>query len=125
MPVISQYHIYRFDLQANPNALYVFGDNEARVGLGGQAREMRGEANAIGVATLKAPNVFWNEADAQRQIAVLNHDFVPVFEALEAGRTVIFPLDGIGTGLADLQRKSPTTFQHLLALVAHMSEYNL
>jgi hypothetical protein len=42
MPILYQHRIYRMDLIANPNILYVFGDNTKRVGMGGQAGEMRG-----------------------------------------------------------------------------------
>ena len=35
-------YIRREDVQANPNKIFVFGDNIMREGLGGQAKEMRG-----------------------------------------------------------------------------------
>lgn len=117
---ILQSRIYRADLRANPKAFYVFGDNEGRWGLGGQAKEMRGEPNAIGVATLKAPGVFWTEDDAIRQCAVIDADIEAAAGALLLGCTVIFPLDGIGTGLAELERRSPTTFAHLQQRVAEL-----
>jgi hypothetical protein len=50
--------IYRRDLRANPESLYLFGDNTKRVGIGGQAREMRGEPNAVGIATKNAPGSY-------------------------------------------------------------------
>jgi hypothetical protein len=118
--VILQHRIFRADLKANPIVLYVFGDNERRVGLGGQAYEMRGEPNAVGVATLAAPGVFWSDADAPRQCTVINADMGPLFVALAAGRAIVFPLDGIGTGLADLANRSPKTFAHLQARVADL-----
>jgi hypothetical protein len=118
--LIFQSRIYRADLKANPHAVYVFGDNEQRWGLGGQAAEMRGEPNAIGVATLEAPGKYWSEARAAHQIAVIDADFKPVFSALQLNRAVVFPLDGIGTGLADLERRSPTTFNHLQAVIADL-----
>lgn len=108
-----QSRIYRVDLQANPDTLYVFGDNEARWGKGGQAAEMRDEPNAVGVATLKAPGVYWIEADAERQNAVIDADMAPAFIALRAGRHVVFPLDGIGSGLAMLEPNAPSTWVHL------------
>lgn len=120
MPLIFQSRIYRKDLQANPQCLYVFGDNEDRWGLGGQAKEMRNEPNAIGVATLKSPGEFWNEDGVARQCAVLDKDFVPVFQALRDGKIVVFPLDGIGTGLADLKHQSPTTFAYLQTKIEQM-----
>lgn len=113
MPLILQRRIYRADLKANPRAIYIFGDNEARYGLGGQAAEMRGEPNSIGVATLTAPGTFWTEANIDHQCGVLDADLTPVLGLLRQGRFIIFPLDGIGTGLADLARRSPTTFAHL------------
>ena len=120
MPLILQRRIYRADLQANPKVLYIFGDNEQRFGFGGQAAEMRGEPNAIGVATLKAPGVFWSEADVTRQCPIIDEDTVAVFSALSAGRVVVFPMDGIGTGLADLKHKSPTTFTYLESAIHRM-----
>lgn len=121
MPLIRHKRIYRDDLQANPGVLYIFGDNEQREGLGGQAGEMRGEPNAHGIATLAGPGTYWSEPDSARQCAVLDSDFRGVFAALAADKTVIFPLDGIGTGIADLERRSPTTFAHLMKLVDKMS----
>jgi hypothetical protein len=120
MPLLLQRRVYRADLRANPKTLYVFGDNERRVGYGGQAAEMRDEPNAVGVATLKAPGVFWTEDDAERQCAVIDRDFKPAETALLIGGIVVFPLDGIGTGLAALEAHSPTTFRHLLSRVAEL-----
>lgn len=117
MPIILQHRIYRADLQANPHILYAFGDNEIRKGLGGQAYEMRGEPNAIGIATLYAPGRYWTEAEAARQCAVIDADMAPLFDALRHGELVVFPLDGVGTGLANLQTASPTTFTHLMARI--------
>lgn len=123
MPLIRQSRIYRADLQANPKVLYIFGDNEERFGLGGQAGEMRGEPNAHGIATLVAPALYWNDTGDERQCRVLDSDFGLVFEALKAGRTVVFPLDGIGTGIAALEKKAPVTFAYLLSLVEEMQEF--
>jgi len=121
--LILQSRIYRADLRANPSVLYVFGDNDQRYGLGGQAKEMRGEPNAIGVATLWAPGVFYSDANAVRQNAIIDHDMTPLFKALKADRVVVFPLDGIGTGLADLERQSPLTWRHLHGRVAALKSY--
>lgn len=118
MPLILQSRIYRADLKANPAALYVFGDNEERWGLGGQAREMRGEPNAHGVATLKAPGVFWTDDEFTRQCAVIDVDMLLPFKRLRDGVTIVFPLDGIGTGLADLAARAPRTFAYLQTQIA-------
>ena len=112
MPLILQHRIQRADLKANPHVLYVFGDNPERQGFGGQAGEMRGEPNALGVATCSLAKP-WSEANAAAQCALIDADLAPAFEALRHGEIVVFPLDGIGTGIADLERRSPTTWAHL------------
>lgn len=122
MPLILQHRIYRADLRANPDNLYVFGDNEARVGLGGQAREMRGEPNAVGIATLRAPGIYWSEDRHEHQCQVIDRDVAPLYAALRQGRTVVFPLDSVGTGLADLERQAPSTFAYLQSHVENLKK---
>lgn len=125
MPLVRQLRIFRADLRSNPDVLYIFGDNEARVGLGGQAAEMRGEPNAVGVATLKAPGRYWREEDADRQNAVIDADLVHAFEAMKIGRVIVFPLDGIGTGLADLEPRAPSTFAHLTRCMEELARMGM
>lgn len=120
--LIYQHRIYRKDLQANPHVLYVFGDNEVREGLGGQALEMRGEPNAIGVATLHAPSFFWTDKTYARNCKSIDADMAPLFTALAQGRTVVFPLDGIGTGLARLQENAPLTWEYLCAKIIQLQK---
>ena len=122
MPLILQHKIYRSDLRANPTVLYAFGDNEARVGLGGQAAEMRGEPNAVGIATLRSPRDFWKDDEAAYQNRVIDADMAPLFDALRAGRIVVFPSDGVGSGLAQLERRSPKTWAHLQRRIAELKD---
>jgi hypothetical protein len=113
MPLIYQKWISRDDLQANPEARYVFGDNTQRRGLGGQAKEMRGEPNAIGIVTKWYPDTpnaaFFRDDDFHIDIIHqgVNDDLEMVMEAIEQKRTVIWPLDGIGTGLSRLPQNAP------------------
>lgn len=95
--------------------LYVFGDNVKRVGMGGQAKEMRYEPNAVGVATLNAPGVFYREdpASVDAQNRTIDRDMKPLFDHVKKGGIVIWPADGIGTGLARLPQASPSTFAYL------------
>ena len=118
MPVIYQSRIYRADLQANRNVLYVFGDNVRRAGYGGQAKEMRGEKNAVGVATkwfpAMKPEAFFSDAKHDEQRAIIASDLAPVISALKAGRIIVWPMDDIGTGLSDLPNQAPVTWNWLL-----------
>ena len=55
MPVRLMKFITRQYVKAHPNVYFVFGDNEVRRGYGGQAKEMRGELNTVGVRTKRTP----------------------------------------------------------------------
>lgn len=114
--VIRMQRITRDFVKANPDMLFVFGDNMAGVGLGGQAREMRGEPNAIGVPTKWTPNRtpaayfsdedWWIDSRCPIYFTICTA-FRSIEAALAAGRDVVMPADGLGTGLAELPRRAP------------------
>lgn len=109
------------NLRANPEKLFIFGDNFARRGLGGQAREARGEPNAVGVRTKKAPTYqpgdFLTDAEYPANVTAILEDFQPVFAALQRGQAVVWPADGIGTGIARLPDLAPLTLQFITTLI--------
>lgn len=109
--IIYQKFIFRDDLRRNPNVLYLFGDNMERVGLGGQAKEMRGEPNAVGIATKRRPSMsegeFFSDDDYDEVIATMRHDMKPAIEHLKRGGVVVIPTDGLGTGLSELPQRAP------------------
>lgn len=111
--VLYQTMICRGDLKANPDALYCFGDNCQRIGLGGQAREMRGEPNAVGIATLHAPGHYFSFKDYDLASQVIYVDLARVRNHLKADGLVVFPLDGVGTGLARLKQSAPDIWTYL------------
>lgn len=98
-------------IKANPRVLFAFGDNLARVGFGGQAAEARGCLNAIGIPTKISPlqPIFDDEVDID-----LDRFKIPVIQAfvilrqhLRKGETIVWPKDGVGTGLARLHITAP------------------
>jgi hypothetical protein len=105
--IIFQHRIYRSDLQNNPNILYVFGDNLQREGMGGQAGHMRGEPNAIGIATKRAPSCNDGDffSDKYEELGVVRNDLATLLE--NTHRPIVVPSDGIGTGLSELPQRSP------------------
>lgn len=111
MPLLYQKFIKREHLRANPQVLFVFGDNVLRKGMKGQAAEMRGEPNAIGVATKWEPNSEWNayfhDGDYATIQRIIQQDLQRVHNALLEGKIVVWPADGIGTGLSQLPKKAP------------------
>lgn len=92
-------------VRAEPQTFFVFGDNVARVGLGGQAAAMRGEPNAIGIATLYAPGRFYDGSPEVLRTVIADLQWVA--NALVAGRAIVAPADGLGTGLARLREHRP------------------
>lgn len=114
MPVKYLDWIERRMLRAEPEARFVFGDNTIRAGLGGQAGAMRGEPNAIGVATLYAPGRFYNPDDPAA-LSVVAEDLAVVAAALREGRTVYVPRDGLGTGLGRLPEHAPNLHRLIVA----------
>lgn len=93
-------------LRAEPDAIFVFGDNANRVGLGGQAKEMRGEPNALGVATLYSPGQFYDHR-TKYPLGIVAADLAKVATHIFNGVTVYVPRDGLGTGLARLPEHAP------------------
>jgi hypothetical protein len=108
--VIRSSHITREMVRADRNTIFVFGDNMVRRGLGGQAQEMRGEPNTIGVPTKWTPHremrAYFTDKDFPRVMDDIQAAFDLMAEALHAGRNVVIPADGLGTGLADLTRRA-------------------
>lgn len=125
--LITQKFIYRSDLQSNPHILYLFGDNLVRQGRGGQAKEMRGEPNAIGVATKRRPSAyadsFFSDSDFEDNCKVIRTDLRPAARAIQHYSIVIIPEDGLGTGFSELPERAPRTNEYLLALIKLMKEF--
>jgi hypothetical protein len=108
---VSRYTVA--DLKANPNKIYIFGDNITEKGKGGQAI-IRDEENAFGIPTKVSPNTtpqaYFNDNKYEANIGQIDR----AIEKIKAdGRTVVFPKDGLGTGLAKLKEKAPKTYAYL------------
>lgn len=127
MPIRFQDWILRDDLQSNPIDFYVFGDNLHGVGYGGQAREMRGEPNAIGIVTKVHPSCFIRDKNTEIVLGCMRENekrFELIRDALRDGKYVTFPTDGVGTGFAKLQEKAPKFNNWLqLQLMEIIGEY--
>lgn len=117
MPLEYRKFITRDMVQSETDTLFVFGDNVMRVGLGGQAREMRGEPNSVGIPTKWRPSMdpsaFFTDNDYFDILDRLLEADKRIVEHLNAGGTVVWPEDGIGTGLAHLKERAPLIFQKI------------
>ncbi len=90
-----------------------------RKGRKGQAAEMRGEPNAVGIPTKWLPATtedayFSDDAWRSHEVKSAIEDAFKKLEAhLASGRDIILPADGIGTGLAELSTRAPRLFARL------------
>jgi hypothetical protein len=92
--------------------------------MGGQAAEMRGEPNAVGIRTKKSPGRenedFWSDRNFDINCSKIEDDLARVKNHLRRGGTVVIPADGIGTNRAEMEKRCPKTFyvlqQALLSL---------
>ena len=120
-------YIRREDVQANPDKVFVFGDNVLRQGLGGQAKEMRGEPNVIGIVTKHSPESnpesYFNDKDFDKLKKYIDSDVNQIIEKIKQGKTIVFPKMGIGTGLAQLDMRAPKTFKYLVGLLRALRDY--
>ena len=117
MPLEYRKMIYRADMRKEPETLFIFGDNMKRYGKGGQAKEARGEPNAIGIPTKNAPHrnesAYFTDDDFDVAKPEIDAAFDRLEEHLNSGGNVVWPKDGIGTGLASLQEKAPKIWAYL------------
>jgi len=122
-----QKYIMRDDLKNNPDWYYLFGDNSLRQGLGGQAKEMRGEPNAIGIATKIAPGNFseayFSDYHYYWNLDLMLNDAEKAVEVLREGGTLIIPADGLGTGLSAMDTQCPRTYKALQSIIEYL--YNV
>ena len=125
--IIWQKTITRKQVQeTRTTTYYVFGDNMARSGLGGQAASMRGEPNTIGIPTKWRPSTnpkaYFHDADLDFvgvQLAITSA-FQMIESALVAGFNVVIPANGIGTGLAKLELTAPRIFNLIKSRIAEL-----
>lgn len=91
--VIRQTWITRDDLRANRDIIYVFGDNVAREGVRGLARQMRNEPNAHAISVSWAPHEPFSLISSEAAIAKIGDDL----SALQnrQARLLVWPLPGI------------------------------
>lgn len=105
-------------VKANPKTLFVFGDNDARTGLGGQAKEMRGEPNAVGISTKKLPaktdNAYKTDKELEKNKASITADVNSIIKEYRTGKYNKVVIPPLGVGLAELPTRAPETYKFLL-----------
>jgi len=114
--------ISRKDVRSNPDVQYLFGDNLQHRGRGGQAKQMRGEPNTIGIPTKKRPsmakNAFFTDKEYDKNVKAIDK----AFSKIDMSKPIVIPSDGIGTGMAELKSKAPKTFEYLQARIRDLEK---
>lgn len=125
-------HIKRDFVQNNRDHLFIFGDNLQRVGWGGQAAEMRGEWNCVGIATKHSithsyPQDYFLSKDLNEVETIINLEFDCLRSFIERSKVLtkdsweaesrfkylVWPEDGIGTGLSRLPELCPEAMKFI------------
>lgn len=129
MPLEKAVFYTRQEIKANPDKLYVFGDNFAEAGFGGQAKEARGEPNAIGIPTKRRPSyaadAYLDDSDWVKWLEIARPRWDMILQAIHDGKTVVFPQAGIGTGLAELETRAPLIYAALTEWVADIERFSV
>jgi len=96
------------EVMKNPNKIYVFGDNLLGYGKGGQAI-IRECPNVFGIPTKRKPSME-NDAffsDTQEEFNIVFYSLLELKDLIHKGYHIVFPCDGVGTGLAKLKEHAP------------------
>lgn len=115
MPYSERMVITRQMLRLEPQTIFVFGDNMSGRGLGGQAKEMRGEPNAVGIPTKWSPDMhpdsFFLDRELERVRPKIDAAFLRLAFHMLKGGAIVWPADGIGTGRAELPQRAPLIWE--------------
>ena len=96
----------------NPNSLIVFGDNLTGKGKKGQAM-IRDCVNSYGVPTKRLPSMEEGSffSDLESEYNLVKERLLNLCTEHKEGKEIILPVNKIGSGLADLQNKSPKIYK--------------
>ena len=116
--------ITRNNLRENRDILFLFGDNSTRKGLGGQAKEMRGEPNSLGIVTKKFPSnekdSFYSDEDFYVWLELFSGDMENLAEKVNSGKYKTIVIPPLGTGLAALPSKAPKIWNYLKIILDNL-----
>lgn len=122
--VLREKFITRKMVQERRTTIFVFGDNLCRTGLGGQAKEIRGEPNTVGIPTKRrpetGPRAYFEDSDWDYPgVRILIESAFSMLELfLQAGFDVVLPEDGVGTGRAELTKRAPRIMSEIEKRIA-------
>jgi hypothetical protein len=115
------------DVIKSPNKIFIYGDNDLRTGLGGQAI-IRNESNTLGIRTKKKPthekDAYYTDKEFEENKKKIKQDINKILDELLFGTTIIFSEGGYGTDRAKLKEKAPKTYQFLCDILLEKFGYH-
>jgi hypothetical protein len=116
------------DCRRMKDTLFAYGDNIARRGKAGQAI-IRDEPNAVGIVTKAWPSMeeraFFSDADFNWAKHHIDPSFIRLSIHLQKSGYIVLPKDGFGTGLAQLEIRSPKIFEYIQRWVQYLTVLSL
>jgi hypothetical protein len=102
----------------NPRNLYIFGDNTLRYGKGGQA-QIRDCENSFGICTKWKPSMTDDSffQDTIECLEIVEKDIVDLLHIKDNYKNIIFPADGLGSGLSDMPNRCPLLYKRMNYLI--------
>ena len=116
------------DVSGSPHKLFVFGDNDIKKGKKGQAI-IRDLKNSAGIPTKKLPSnkskAFYSDDELEQNMMKIDTAIALIKDKMKLPEytTLVFPENGIGTGLAKLASKAPRTFKYLNYKIRQMKKW--
>ncbi len=103
--------------------LFVFGDNNEGVGMGGQAI-IRGLPNTFGISTKYSISESYSDDRFEYNKKYILREVDNLIEEAKRYNGIVFPKGGIGTGLASLPQLAPKTFMYLSIVLLNKFGFN-
>lgn len=104
------------DCIKSKESLFVFGDNDVKQGLGGQA-VIRKCNNSIGIPTKKFPSyssrAYYTDHEYKANCDKILKAIDKIIIESDRYNELVFPMNGFGIGLSKLPEKAPKTFKFL------------
>jgi hypothetical protein len=108
------------DCENKSDYLFIFGDNDMGFGKGGQAI-IRDYHNAVGIPTKKYPSFKNDSFYTDKELEINKHKITTAVDSIlgtlrnnsNTYRGIFLPENGLGTGLAKLDKRAPKTFAFL------------
>lgn len=114
-------YITREYVRANPDLVFLFGDNVASYGRAGQAKEMRSEPNCYGIPTKWFPSREESAYFTDIKFEKIKIYIDDAFAAVPKDKHIVISSGGIGTGLAELPKRAPKVLAYILKKIEELN----